>query len=470
MKTTSASFAEHLAEQTTTRSMCLLIVRKDGVAIALTTHDQDLPFNLAAAMQAVGLAAPSWIIAAGQQTYLAAVGGTLTDVESNSQLNVDNVEIHGLLSTSGINEADLGAGLYDDGRFIGFEVNWAAYRTISSLTRSGAVATAHTDLPHGLATGDLRLIAGALEGAYNGDVTVTVTDATHFTYPVSGSPTTPATGAPFASMGMMIIRAGRLGKFTIGRRMYQAELRGMADAFNFTMLKLDAALCQHDLGDAGCKVDLTGGTGDSPPIMFTGTGTLTSVNPDGFTLYDTARTEPGPPAGIAITGVSNANPGRVTMAGPWAFKNFDTVVIAGVVGPALVNQTAVIRDLSGNSFSIGIDTTDTAVYPAYISGGTVAFLSASGFFAGGKMTILTSSGAGLGNVGISMDVKAYTEGQITLQLPLPYPCQVGDTYSIVAGCDKTRPTCRDRYNNIANSDAVYDLPGHDRLFAVGRRT
>ena len=70
----------------------------------------------------------------------------------------------------------------------------ASAAAITSITRVDTTATVTTTSPHGLATGREVTIAGANEADYNGDFTITVTDASEFTYTVSGSPTTPATG------------------------------------------------------------------------------------------------------------------------------------------------------------------------------------------------------------------------------------------------------------------------------------
>lgn len=66
--------------------------------------------------------------------------------------------------------------------------------SISSITRVGATATVTTATAHGLSTGDSALISGAGQADYNIDAVVSVVDATHFTYAVANSPTTPATG------------------------------------------------------------------------------------------------------------------------------------------------------------------------------------------------------------------------------------------------------------------------------------
>jgi hypothetical protein len=66
--------------------------------------------------------------------------------------------------------------------------------SMTSITRSGQVATATTAASHGYATGDQITIAGAAQAEYNGVRRITVTAATTFTYLVSGAPATPATG------------------------------------------------------------------------------------------------------------------------------------------------------------------------------------------------------------------------------------------------------------------------------------
>ena len=73
-------------------------------------------------------------------------------------------------------------------------------RTVTSITRASTTATV-TATAHGFTTGDQVNIRGAVETDYNGDFIVTVTDANTFTYTVSGSPATPATGTIIANNG-----------------------------------------------------------------------------------------------------------------------------------------------------------------------------------------------------------------------------------------------------------------------------
>lgn len=92
--------------------------------------------------------------------------------------------------------------------------------TVSSITRTGSTATATTSSAHGYTTGQRVTIAGADQADYNGTFEVTVTGATTFTFSVSNSPTTPATGAltaqnlgiPGLLIAAMLLLIGRMNE------------------------------------------------------------------------------------------------------------------------------------------------------------------------------------------------------------------------------------------------------------------
>lgn len=75
-----------------------------------------------------------------------------------------------------------------------------ADKTVTSITRASTTATV-TATAHGFTSGDQVNIRGADQTEYNGDFLVTVTDANTFTYTVTGSPATPATGTIVANNG-----------------------------------------------------------------------------------------------------------------------------------------------------------------------------------------------------------------------------------------------------------------------------
>jgi uncharacterized phage protein (TIGR02218 family) len=89
---------------------------------------------------------------------------------------------------------------------------------------------------------------------------------------------------------------------------------------------------------------------------------------------------------------------------------------------------------------------------------------ADGYFDGGKLTWLTGN-----NTGLSMEVKTFINagGALTLQLPMSYHVQPGDTYSLSAGCDKSFATCKAKFSNGVNFQGFPHLPGLDWLMRGG---
>lgn len=71
--------------------------------------------------------------------------------------------------------------------------------TSVSITRSGSTATV-THTSHGFETGNKVRIRGADQPEYNGLFEITVTGANTYTYTVSGTPVSPATGSPVSAL------------------------------------------------------------------------------------------------------------------------------------------------------------------------------------------------------------------------------------------------------------------------------
>ena len=67
-----------------------------------------------------------------------------------------------------------------------------------TINRTGSVATATLNA-HGYAVGDKIVISGATQPEYNGTMTITGVTTNTFDYAVTGTPATPATGAPVAT-------------------------------------------------------------------------------------------------------------------------------------------------------------------------------------------------------------------------------------------------------------------------------
>jgi len=73
-------------------------------------------------------------------------------------------------------------------------VNGYNLRTLTTITRVGAVATAKADAGHGFRNGDTVRIEGASDAAYNGDKLARNVTTNTFDFDVAGDPASPAVG------------------------------------------------------------------------------------------------------------------------------------------------------------------------------------------------------------------------------------------------------------------------------------
>lgn len=82
-----------------------------------------------------------------------------------------------------------------------------------------------------------------------------------------------------------------------------------------------------------------------------------------------------------------------------------------------------------------------------------------------KHGLLTWTGpTGGDNVDLAREVDSYIDstGTFTLILPMGFDIQVGDTFSVYPGCDKTLATCRDKFDNVINFRGEPFIPGLDK--------
>lgn len=286
------------------------------------------------------------------------------------------------------------------------------------------------------------------------------------------------------TMGIINESKGTLGQVSLGRGTYQAEIRGLTQAYAVQIGELYSPVCRARLGDARCTVNLA---------PFTVTGTVGSTDSTNRIIYDAGRTEPGPPGSVSITNISQDQYAVVTAPGH-GLSNNEAVLISGVVGVVQVgsydtSSPPVFYGGSGNTlnglvfnatvidannFSINVDTrlynsdpnlgcaNAANVYSSYTSGGQITPTVTSGYFTYGKLTFTS----GLNN-GLSMEVSAYVPGVITLASSMGYTITPGDTYSVYAGCDLSFSTCKNKFNNVINNRSEPYLPGADKILAVG---
>lgn len=103
---------EHLRSDVRRLTVCGVIFKKDGSVVRCTQHDEDI------------------VITTGQfaGTYLTTTAIGASDIKSNSDMSVDNLEINGVISDdlqfTGFSVADIEAGLFRNAPFTTFICQW----------------------------------------------------------------------------------------------------------------------------------------------------------------------------------------------------------------------------------------------------------------------------------------------------------------------------------------------------------
>lgn len=264
------------------------------------------------------------------------------------------------------------------------------------------------------------------------------------------------------SQGNLILRCGNLGEVRTGKGMFQAAISGLMQAYSRSRGELTSPSCRYQLYEPRCGVN---------EAANTVTGTLEGISEDRMTLFDSNRAEAGPTGGRAIVGITNADPGVVSMTvespPAAAYAEGQPGTLSGIVGMPLLNVLTIVHNPTTDTFELSTDTSDTGIWGSYISGGIFTPLGAdSGWFDGGVFT--PTSGPNF-EAGLSMEIKHYIEGQWSLQLPFPYPLLGDETYSMTAGCNKEFFTgCKAKFLNWLNFGGEKDLRGLDQLLQVGR--
>jgi len=86
------------------------------------------------------------------------------------------------------------------------------------------------------------------------------------------------------------------------------------------------------------------------------------------------------------------------------------------------------------------------------------------YFAYGVLT--WTSGA---NIGKSVEVRSHntsTPCQLTITEIMPFAIQIGDAFTVIAGCDRRLETCRDKFSNVLNFRGEPYIPGADTVLKV----
>ena len=108
-------------------------------------------------------------------------------------------------------------------------INNAATETaqqVNSITNVGTLATATTNVAHGLVTGNQIVISGVTPAAYNGTFKVTVLNATQFTYVMASTPASSATanGTAYAITSITNVGTGALVTTAADHNLYTGNV------------------------------------------------------------------------------------------------------------------------------------------------------------------------------------------------------------------------------------------------------
>lgn len=249
------------------------------------------------------------------------------------------------------------------------------------------------------------------------------------------------------TMCAVTLNSGVVGAITLQNGTYKAEVRGLAQLMQQDQGDVYSSTCRAQLGDSKCTIDLA-------PLTFS--GSVQSVN-NAISWNDSTLTQTGPNASFVDT-----NGHIIPTRSPF------TIQIVPPTGGAFV-AAGTVKDSTGTVYSQVAHTQEAPGKYSVLAGGLYTFdVSAAGgeifidytyqigFFAYGKVTFTSGQ-----NAGFSMDVKAFAPGVVTLAMTLPYPLAVGDTYTIVAGCDRLFGTCKARFNNVVNFRGEPYIPGQD---------
>lgn len=234
------------------------------------------------------------------------------------------------------------------------------------------------------------------------------------------------------TQGTAILRRGWIGQITVQNGTYVAELRGLTDRLQQTIGRVYGRDCDADLGDTRCGVRL------DPPAWQSSTPYTQRTLGDAKTGSVVRPTTPnGRYYRCSVAGNSggtqptwNTTIGGTTTDGGVTWVTMQALKRTGAVGTIVDAHT--VQD-SGLTQQI---------------------------WAGGLLTWATGN-----NAGAKQEIKsADASGNIGLWEMPPNAVQVGDTFTVTAGCAKRRALdCVAIYDNVYNHRGFDTIPGTDYL-------
>lgn len=217
---------------------------------------------------------------------------------------------------------------------------------------------------------------------------------------------------------------------------------------------------------ATLRVTLTGGDDDlinaSPVISFIAAHGLDGASVKLERAYAPAWGLDSDGIPIPVTGTVIRFAGKVTsidsvMGGTAEFTVSSWLVLLNANSPRNHYQVGCLRTLY--DAGCGVDPATFSNVGTVGSGATSmgfgsGLTGAAGYYSQGRVVFLTGA-----NAGINRTVKINDgSGNFSLIKPLPVAPAAGDTFRAYAGCDLTKATCKDKFNNLARHKATPFVP------------
>lgn len=102
--------------------------------------------------------------------------------------------------------------------------------------------------------------------------------------------------------------------------------------------------------------------------------------------------------------------------------------------------------------------TPDPIYPKIKFVPAAGLVGAAGYFNGGVLTFTSGR-----NLAYRLEVGSWDGTTFVMFEDFPYPVEVGDTFTIEPGCDKTIATCFTKFNNVVNFRGEPNIPGFDQM-------
>ena len=497
MKTASAGLLSHFTLEETTISTCVKITRKDGSQLFFSDHDLDFSID--------------------GDAYTGVGSIIQVSIESSLGYAVDTFDFAGILSAAGVSEADLRGGLYDNADFEIFQVNWSNLVDGKMPLKNGFLGRAKFDdrgytveargikqklqatigrIVQAACRADLgdakcgvRLdppfwgslqaytVRPARDAALGNVVKPTTENGRHFNCTTAGTsgasePTwnltiggTTADGSVVWTAIQVLTVTGTVTGVTDARVFTDSS---RAESHDFFMnglvtwvtganagLNMEVKLGRADESDTEQRsIPLTKLPRDLP--FFSMDRTMPLLNGRSVTTVEIFHT----------TGVRNINLHILERVSPGIYDvkasaaplaqtggGWETVALAYVV-PA-TGEFFVGAWYSDTASRVEIDSAGSFETP--ISRGTKATEPAgAGVAIAEDIGLATPTGA-------IYSATVPPGGAIELFLPMVSPIQVGDTYKLSAGCDKSTDACKNKFDNILNFRGEPFVPGEIEL-------